>query len=152
MLRTLAIFLGLIVMLGCGVAVAAWPRAASTQDIQFSEQQLKSAYVRIRAGVTPVSQLAGLGFDTASARKLSYLGVMEQFMPADSFGFDALDPAVQSCFEARDHCTAYIFTLPHQPAARVVLLIEGGRVAYKAISGVSGVASSKPMMLRAALD
>jgi hypothetical protein len=152
MLRTFAIFMGLVFMLGCGVAIAAWPQDQSAQNAQFTEQQLRSGYVRIRAGVTPVSQLAGLGFDTNGAAKLSYLGVMEQFMPKDSFGFDALDPSVQACFEARDRCTAYIFTLPHQPGAKVVLLIDGGRVAYKSISGFSGMASARPMMLRAALD
>ena len=99
--------------------------------------------MRIRAGVTPASQLGRLGFDTSAAKKLSYLGAMEAFMPKDSFGFDSLDPAVQTCFEARDQCTAYIFSLPAQPGARVVLLIEGGRVAYKAISGFSGVAVNK---------
>jgi hypothetical protein len=152
MLRNAVLFMGLILMLGCGIAVAAWPRGATVQDAQVKEQQLKSAYARIRAGVTPVSQLAQLGFDTANAQKLSYLGVLEQFMPSDSFDFDTLDPAIKNCFEARDQCTAYIFTLPHAPAARVVLLIDGGRVAYKAISGFGGMAANKRVMLRAALD
>jgi hypothetical protein len=152
MLRTFAIFMGLVVMLGCGVAIAAWPQAQSVQKEQISEQQLRAGYARIRAGVTPVSQLAKLGFDTNAAAKLSYLGVMEQFMPRDSFGFDALDPSVQACFEARDQCTAYIFTQPRQPDAKVMLLIHGGRVAYKTISGFAGMASAKPMTLRASAE
>ena len=142
MLRTLVIFCGLIVMLGCGVAIAAWPKADAVRSLSFSEQQLKSAYVRIRTGATPASALNGLGFDTSSARKLSYLGVMEEFMPKDSFGFDSLDPAVQSCFEARDRCTAYVFSVAHTPGARIVLLIEDGRVAYKAMSGFANKAGA----------
>jgi hypothetical protein len=150
MFRTIATFLGLMIVLGCGVAVAAWPKAPSAEKIQFSEQQLKAAYGRIRAGVTPAPQLARLGFDTTTATKLSYLGVMEQFMPGDSFSFDTLDPALQTCFEARDHCTAYIFTAPEKPESRIVLLIEGGRVAYKSIAGFSGVATRWSLMRRVA--
>ncbi len=30
-------------------------------------------------------------------------------MPRDSIKFDQLDPAVQSCIEARESCSAYIF-------------------------------------------
>jgi hypothetical protein len=138
-------------MLSCGVAIAAWRQDDVPPGVSFTAQQLKTAYVRIRAGTTPVSQLARLGFDTAGAAKLSYLGVMEQFMPKDSFGFDTLEPAVQTCFEARDRCTAYIFSMPAQPNARVVLLIEGGRVAYKAISGFGGLAANRVQSLRAGL-
>ena len=89
---------------------------------------------------------------------LSYLGVIERFMPRDSIGFDKLDPAVQSCIEARDRCTAYVFrpgqlhqertgeffldllgfertTVNTGWSAEVVFLVQDGRVAYKVMSG-----------------
>ena len=157
MLRAIAVVTAIVLMLSCGVATASWwlrdqPAAARTSMLQW-----KTAYNRIRAGVTPASQLSQLGFNPTGATKLSYLGVVETFMPQDSFGFDALDPAVQACIQAPDHCTAYIFALPHMHEAKVILLIEGGRVAYKTITGLSKLGEAdqpavKPAVLRASVD
>ena len=101
-----------------------------------SLQQFRAAYARVAPGITAEAELDRLGFNLAApdARTLSYLGVIEHFMPRDSQAFDRLDPAMRSCFESRDGCTARIFRMA--PQARIVLLIHDGRVAYKAISGV----------------
>jgi hypothetical protein len=105
-----------------------------------SLQQFRAAYARIAPGITAESELDRLGFNLTApdARTLSYLGVMEHFMPRDSQAFDRLDPAMRSCFEAPDGCTARIFRMTGAPKAKIVLLIHDGRVAYKAISGVAG--------------
>ena len=117
------------------------------------------AYSRVRPGQTRASQLSQYGLDTASAgtQVLSYLGMMERFMPHDSVRFDQLDPAIRDCVAVQDHCTALVFrpagrarvAPPHgflaalaqdadaePPAPQVMLLIRDGRVAFKAISGV----------------
>ncbi len=140
MVRTLGFFLGLIALLACGIAAQEWRFGAQAAAPSVSLAQLQSAYDHIRPGITPVSQLGRLGLDTKAAGKLSYLGVVEALMPADSYGFDTLDPAVQSCLEAEGRCTAYIFaTARSQTGARMtgsmVLLIQNGRVAYKAMRG-----------------
>ena len=122
-------------LLVCGIAAQEWRFGAEAATPGISQAQLQSAYDRIHPGITPVSQLAGLGLDTRAAAKLSYLGVVEQLMPATSYGFDTLDPAVQSCLEAEGRCTAYIFGPAHASSGSVVLLIQGGRVAYKAMRG-----------------
>ena len=83
----------------------------------------------------PASKLAGLGFDPARARRLSALALMERYMPKDSFAFDAMDPVVQSCFQGHSDCSAYIFPVARS-RAEAVLLVEGGRVAWKSVSGV----------------
>ena len=79
-------------------------------------------------------------------------------MPRDSIKFDRLDPAVQHCIDARDHCTAMVFrperlhqertgnwfldvlgfertTVNYGWSAEVILLVQDGRVAYKVMSG-----------------
>ena len=103
-----------------------------------SLRQFRAAYARVTPGITAASELDRLGFDLAapSAHLLSYLGVMERFMPRDSEAFDRLDPAMRACFEAQDGRTARIFRMDGARTAKIVLLIHDGRVAYKAISGV----------------
>lgn len=124
-----------------------------------SLKELADAYARVKPGATRASQLARLGFDTSTpnVETLSYLGVLERFMPHDSVGFDHLDVAIQDCIEARDRCAALVF----KPAdtrvreagmlsmfavdsakaadepAEVTLLVQDGRVAYKMIRGVA---------------
>ncbi len=107
-------------------------------------------------GRTRASQLAGLGFDTTTpnVQVLSYLGVMERYMTGASTGFDRLDAALQNCIEARDRCTAFVFKPGDQGRnasmfarlgfganaagrpAEVTLLVQNGRVAYKAMTGM----------------
>ena len=99
---------------------------------------------------------------------LSYLGVIERFMPRNSIRFDKLDPAVQSCIEARDRCTAYVFrpgqlhqertgsifldllgfertTVNTGWTAEVVFLVQDGRVAYKVMSGKPNIDTSQDL-------
>jgi hypothetical protein len=135
MFRTFAFFLGLAALAAGGIAAQQWRHSAEAATPRVSQAQLQSAYDRIHPGITPVSQLGTLGLDTKAAAKLSYLGVVEQLMPANSYGFDTLDPAVQSCLEAEGHCTAYIFASARESRS-VVLLIQGGRVSYKAMRGI----------------
>jgi hypothetical protein len=145
MLKTFCIFVGFVVLLGAGIAVAAWPRANASAMGFASTQQLMIAYQRVHEGM-PASKLAELGFDPVRARRLSALGLMERFMPKDSFGFDNLDPALQSCFEGRSDCSAYIFPVA-QSRAEAVLLVEGGRVTWKNVSGVSLAAARRSAKL-----
>jgi hypothetical protein len=148
MLRTSALFILFVITLGAGIAVAAWPHGGATaSDGVASEQQLLRAYARVRDGM-PASRLEVAGFDTARVQRLSALALMERFMPKDSFAFDSQDPAVQRCFEGSDGCAAYIFHVAEGPA-QALLLVEGGRVAWKTLSGVDmAAARSKRRMAR----
>ena len=136
------------------------PRLRTSQD-------MLRAYSRIRAGVTHVSELAGYGFDSSSngTRLLSYLGVMENFIPHNTHQFDRLDSAIKECVAARERCTAFVF----QPAdsansiktrgiftafdisadaasrtPRVTLLIRDGRVTFKMISRAPETTRANP--------
>ena len=123
--------------------------------------QVSAAYTVIVPGSTRQEELPKIGFDTATTPNvevLSYLGVIERFMPNSSMSFDRLAPPVQACIQAQDRCSAYVFhpqhiesqrtgnilldvlgfereTLDSGWQAEVVLLMQDGHVAYKLMSG-----------------
>jgi hypothetical protein len=126
-----------------------------------SYQAVETAYGNVVDGQTETSGLADLGFDASRApnvEKLSYLGIMDRFMPGDSAKFDRLALPVQSCIEAQEHCSAMIFrpqrihaqrtgslildvlgfdrtTVQSGWSAEVIFLMQDGRVVYKIMSG-----------------
>src|SRR5689334_18799127 len=100
-----------IVLIGT-VVLLELPRSGDTpQSKSLSGRELLAAYQRVQPGLTRASQLAHFGLDMSSAntQALSYLGVLERFMPRDSVAFDKLDAGVRDCIDARDHCTALVF-------------------------------------------
>jgi hypothetical protein len=132
------------------------------QDRTFQNyQDVVDAYSNIVPGRTRADELAKLGFDAAAqpgAETLSYLGVIERFMPRQSARFDRLARPVQTCIAARQRCSAHVFrpsqlkeertgsiffdllgfdhtTIDRGWTTEVVLLMQDGRVAYKAMSG-----------------
>lgn len=150
-----------LTLVGCG-GLGLLPYQSDVCNSNFkSYTEVQSAYESVTPGTTRASDLAAIGFDSSLAPNvevLSYLGIIERFMPRDSIRFDNLDPAVQGCIDARDRCTAFVFkperieeervgnffldifgfqrtTYNHGWTAEVVLLIRDGRVAYKVMSG-----------------
>jgi hypothetical protein len=134
----------------------------TTQQLS-NNHDLVLAYSRIHPGVTRASELAGYGFDSSSrgARLLSYLAIMESFIPHDSEQFDRLDAAVQTCVAARERCSALIFQPADSPGSnkahgiftafgmgaeaasrtpQVTLLIRDGRVTFKLMTGAIATA------------
>ena len=159
--RVIASLLITLALVGCG-GLGLLPYRSDVQNSGFkSYSDVRQAYGAITPGETRASDLSRLGFDAArspNVEVLSYLGVIERFMPRDSIHFDNLAPPVQSCIDARDRCTAYVFKPErlHQQrqgsivldllgfqrmtvntgwTAEVILLVQDGRVAYKVMSG-----------------
>ncbi len=159
--RVVASLLVTLLLVGCG----GWgllPRKADIQNTNFrSYAAVAAAYQTISPGATRTSDLGQIGFDAAESPNvevLSYLGVIERFMPRDSIKFDQLDPAVKTCIEGRENCSAYIFkperihqertgnwlldvlgfereSISYGWSAEVMLLIQDGRVVYKVMDG-----------------
>ncbi|MBI3675764.1 MAG: hypothetical protein HY243_04015 [Proteobacteria bacterium] len=150
-----------LALVGCG-GLGLLPYQSDVCNSSFKTyKEVETAYETVTPGATRASDLAAIGFDSSLAPNvevLSYLGIIERFMPRDSIRFDNLDPKVQGCIDARDRCTAYVFkpehlqeervgnffldvfgfqrtTYDHGWSAEVVLLIQDGRVAYKVMSG-----------------
>jgi hypothetical protein len=151
-----------ILLVGAVVLIELPLKGDGAQSKVLTDRDLLAAYVRIQPGLTPASQLARFGLDSSAAntQALSYLGVMERFMPHDSVAFDRLDAGVRDCIDARDRCTALVFRAsdpartgtPHGflstfglgaraavETPRVTLLIRNGRVAFKMMSGIAAM-------------
>jgi len=162
--RGLKVFISAVFMLslvGCG-GLGLLPRETKVASNSFQTyEQVQAAYSEVAPGATRLTDLPKLGFDTATTPNveiLSYLGVIERFMPRSSMSYDRLAPQVQACIEAQDHCSAFVFHPQHVESRRtgnlfldllgferqtvdtgwtaeVVLLMQDGRVAYKLMSG-----------------
>ena len=148
-------------LVGCGgLGLLPHETKASSNSFQ-SYEQVQSAYTDVVPGQTRLTDLPKLGFDTATTPNvevLSYLGVIERFMPRSTMSFDHLAPPVQACIESQDRCSAFVFHPQHVESRRmgnifldllgferktvatgwtaeVVLLMQDGHVAYKLMSG-----------------
>ncbi len=132
----MAILLVTGTLVGCGTYTLL-PGQTDTAPPGFaSKAQLRAAYDHIVPGETRVSDLTGIGFNSAApnVETLSYLGIMERFMPHDSARFDHLSPAVQACFLASDRCAALVFHINAESPAEVTLLVQDGRIAFKLLA------------------
>jgi hypothetical protein len=162
--RTAKLFVSAAFMLslvGCG-GLGLLPHETKMETSNFQTyEQVEAAYGNVVPGNTRMSDLPKLGFDTATTPNveiLSYLGVIERFMPRNTMSFDHLSPQVQACIESQDRCSAFVFhpahiesrrmgsifldlfgfereTLDTGWSAEVVLLMQDGHVAYKLMSG-----------------
>jgi hypothetical protein len=152
---------GLVLALsGCGGMLL--PSQSEIGQSKFvSYESVRSAFNDIRLNTTSMRDMAGLGFDTATTPNvvvLSYLDIVERFMPNSSIAFDKLDPAVQACIMARSDCQGYVFKVEHREfqrtgslfldlfgfsrttresgwTAQVLVLVQDGQVTHKLLSG-----------------
>ena len=136
----------LVLLLAC-VAGVIWSELSLRPQVKYASlDTARRAYGEVVIDISTQADLTRLGFDTGhGARALSGLGVQEYFMPRTSRQFDQLDPAVRSCFEGQDRCTAVVvplrpprdegFLAAHAaaPAGHMVFLLRSGRVAFKQI-------------------
>ena len=159
--RVAASVLVTLVLVGCG-GLGLLPRETDVKNTSFkSYDEVQVAYRQIAPGQTRTGDLSVMGFDSndsPNVEVLSYLGVIERFIPRDSIRFDNLDPVVQQCIGARDRCTGYVFhperlhkerlgnwfldvlgfertTVNYGWSAEIVVLVMDGHVAYKVMSG-----------------
>ncbi|HUO87653.1 MAG TPA: hypothetical protein VMU08_00650 [Rhizomicrobium sp.] len=156
---SIAVLFVILAVAGFGTLTLLPRQSDLSTGAPLTAKELAAAYARVQPGATRASQLARLGFDTStpSAQVLSYLGVLERFLPRDSTKFDRLNVALRSCIEAQDRCTALVFTPGDGRAhhggmfaalgfgaasaagrpAQVTLLVQDGRVAYKMMTGMT---------------
>ncbi|HEY0105363.1 MAG TPA: hypothetical protein VGB91_04710 [Rhizomicrobium sp.] len=145
---------------GCGGLLL--PSQSETGDSKFdSYAAVNKAFDRIALHQSSVGDLSSLGFDsqnTPNMAVLSYLEIVERFMPNSSMAFDKLDPAVQQCIMARSACQGYVFKVEHREfqrsgslfldlfgfehtttetgwTAQVTVLVQDGQVTHKLLSG-----------------
>ncbi len=144
-MRVYGFIAAIVILLGAAAGLLA--RTGEREPTPQPYQITARAYDQLEAGITAAAILPDLGLDLSRGDRLSYLAMIEQFMPENSTGFDKLDPAVQDCLTTRDRCTGYVFHLAGQPGAQAVLVIQSGRLVYKNVIGgarTSTVAQMRP--------
>lgn len=132
-MRVYGFIAAIVILLGAAAGLLA--RTGDREPTPQPYQITARAYDQLEAGITAAAILPDLGLDLSRGDRLSYLAMIEQFMPENSTGFDKLDPAVQDCLTARDRCTGYVFKIAGNPNARAVVVIQSGHVVYKSVTG-----------------
>jgi hypothetical protein len=93
---------------GCKALFSSTSLRARTPWQNFEEAQ--SAYDKVVPHKTTVSELKTMGFDpmtTPNVKILTYLDLIQRFIPNASITFDDLQPDVRACIESKDCCHAY---------------------------------------------
>jgi hypothetical protein len=145
---------------GCGGALLPSQDEIHTSRFQ-SYQAVRDAFDKIKPMRTSLKEVSSFGFDAQNAsnvRVLSYVDIVNHFVPDSSVALDRLDPAVKACIDARADCQGYEFTLAQKNvdgsgslfldlldfahtrtetgwSAHVLILVRDGQVIHKVISG-----------------
>ena len=93
---------------GCKALFSSTSQRARTPWQNFDEAQ--SAYDKVVPHKTTISELKTMGFDpltTPNVKILTYLDLIQRFIPNASITFDDLQPDVRACIESKDCCHAY---------------------------------------------
>jgi hypothetical protein len=93
---------------GCKSLFPSDSKTARTPWQNFEEAQ--AAFDKITPHKTSVEELKTLGFDpstTPNVRVLTYLDLIERFIPNQSITLNDLQPDVRACIESKDCCHAY---------------------------------------------
>jgi len=93
---------------GCKALFSSTSQRSRTPWHNFDEAQ--SAFDKVIPHKTTVSELRTMGFDpmtTPNIKILTYLDLIQRFVPNASITLDDLQPDVKACIESKDCCHAY---------------------------------------------
>lgn len=95
---------------GCGSLL---PSAKQTTVSPWNSfEEAKEAFDKITPHETRADEMRALGFDpftTPNIRILTYVDIMNRFLPNPSIKKEDLDEGIQSCIDAKANCKAYEF-------------------------------------------
>ena len=104
----------LIIVLPAMAACSVLPTTVETAESPWeSFEDAKAAYDAVTPTRTTKAELAALGYDpleTPNVRVLSYVDLIQRFLPRDSIDTQGLDPNLRRCIEARERCWGYEVT------------------------------------------
>lgn len=93
---------------GCKSLFSSSGQRARTPWQTFDEAQ--TAFDKVVPHQTTVSELRSMGFDphsTPNIKILTYLDLIQRFIPNASISIEDLQPDVRACIESKDCCHAY---------------------------------------------
>ncbi len=144
---------------GCRSLLPVESKTSRTPWHNYEEAQ--AAFDKITPHHTSLDELKALGFDpatTPNVKVLTYLDLIERFIPNQSIRLQDLQPDVRACIEAKDTCHAYELELDIVNSKRygnvaldvfgfkkytrvtgwsfkALIIVKDDRVAYKIRSG-----------------
>lgn len=95
---------------GCGVLLPSVKQTTKSPWNSFEEA--KAAFDKITVNETTIQTLRELGFDpfkTSNIKILTYLDIINRFMPNPSMKNEDLDKGILDCINAKTDCKAYEF-------------------------------------------
>ena len=99
-----------VITTGCGSLL---PSAKQTTISPWNSfEDAKSAFDKITPYTTNADEMRSLGFDpftTPNIKILTYVDIMNRFLPNPSIKKEDLDEGIQSCINAKANCKAYEF-------------------------------------------
>lgn len=99
-----------LVLSGCSSKALLPKHENKTESPWGNFQEAKAAFDKVIPNQTTLLELKSLGFDpekTPNINRITYLEVIQHFMPNQSIRPEDLDPSVRACLEARKDCFAY---------------------------------------------
>jgi hypothetical protein len=109
LMRMASLLMALFFLTACSNKSLLPSVTASTESPWKSFSQAKTSFDQISPNVTTLSELSALGFDpfrTPNITRLTYLEVIQHFMPNQSIQIEDLDIELQHCIKARKSCYA----------------------------------------------
>ena len=108
MIRRITLLSLVFVLASCGNSL---PKQRDEVRSKWSTfEEAKSSYDQIQTNQTTVNELKVLGFDPftyPNIRILTYLDIVDKFIPNPSIKFEDLDSGIQQCIQAKKNCFAY---------------------------------------------
>lgn len=147
-----------MMLAGCSAVL---PHESNIASRFQTYDQLVDAYSKIDINTTRLAELSDLGFDprtTPNIEVLSYVQIIDRFVPSDAVTLERVPPPVRGCIEAKDRCSAYLYRVEHSEtrhngyvvpdligierdttkvgwSAEIALLVRDDRVVYKLMAG-----------------
>lgn len=104
------ILIAVVTMSGCGSLLPTTKQATKSPWDSFEDA--KTAFDKITPYQTTTDEMRALGFDpftTPNIRILTYVDIMNRFMPNPSIKKEDLAEGIQFCVDSKDDCSAYEF-------------------------------------------
>jgi hypothetical protein len=115
MIKTLfsALSILILVVMGSGCAGMLPSVKQTTKSPWKTFEDAKRAFDKIVPQHTTRDDLKRLGFDpfaVPNVKLITYLDLIEKFLPNQSIRVEDLDPGVQACLKVREHCQGFEIT------------------------------------------
>jgi len=109
----------MVLMSGCASLLPTEKSSTESKWTNYAAVQL--AFDRIQTNRTSDAELKAMGFDPKTSpniKVLTYVDIIQRFMPNQAIRMEDLHPAVRRCIQAKEHSKAYEIQLNNTQSKR----------------------------------